>query len=165
MTRILNDAYQTPPECVSKLLSHIDMTDINRFLEPCRGKGNIYRQVKARRKVYCEIDGQRDYLKTHFRKRFDVIITNPPFQLWRPFLEKSLKEADLVIYLLRLNCLGSGKKTHRGRFWNGHQPTHLFPLESRPSFTGAGTDMTDYAWFIWDSKRFPRVNSPWLKVI
>jgi len=33
----------------------------------------------------------------------------------------------------------------------------MFVLSKRPSFTGKGTDATDYAWFVWDkTDRIPR---------
>lgn len=165
MPRSKYDAYQTPAACIESLLANVDLSGINRFLEPCRGNGNIYQRVPAQHKAWCEIQEGKDYLKTRYRKRFDLIITNPPFSHWREFLEKSLSEADVVIYLLRLNTLGSGVKTNRAAFWNTHKPTHLFPLESRPSFKGGGTDMTDYAWFVWDKFGRRVGNSDWLKVI
>ena len=31
-----------------------------------------------------------------------------------------------------------------------NSPTSLFVLSKRPSFTGKGTDATDYAWYVWD---------------
>lgn len=162
--RRANDSYQTPVSCIKKLLPYIDLSNINRFLEPCRGKGNIYDLIPAKHKDYCEIREGRDYLDTRFRKRFDLIITNPPFSMWRPFLQKSLSEADTVIYLLRLNVLGSGKTTRRAEFWNQNKPTHLFPLEQRPSFTAEGTDMTDYAFFAWDREGLITADH-WLTVI
>jgi len=81
----------------------------------------------------------------------DLIITNPPFKIALEFLEKSLTESKTVIYLLRLNFLGTLK---RKEFWNANQPTHLFTLAKRPSFTGKGTDATEYAWFVWDRGNF-----------
>ena len=133
MTRLENDSYQTPVECVEKLLPYIDFRGNITFLEPCAGDGNILLQVSplVKHAGVCEIDQNakypgEDYLKANIGYR-DLIITNPPFSLWRDFLEKSLSEADTVIYLLRLNVLGSGTKTKRGGFWNANRPTHLFP--------------------------------------
>lgn len=77
----------------------------------------------------------------------DLIVTNPPFSLSMEFLTKSLSEAQTVVYLLRLNYLGSAE---RKTFWKQNQPTHLYVLSNRPSFTGLGTDATEYAWFVWD---------------
>jgi hypothetical protein len=49
--------------------------------------------------------------------------------------------------LLRINYLGS---ISRHDWWKLNSPTSLFVLSKRPSFTGKGTDATDYAWYVWD---------------
>jgi len=159
--RLDNDMYQTPIETIKSIMPFIDFRGHPSVHEPCKGEGNIYDQINGNicHKSYCEItsdpnspDEERyggDYLKTDVFLK-SIIITNPPFSLWREFLTKSLMEADTVIYFLRLNVLGSGSKTNRAAFWNANKWTHLFPLEKRPSFTGIGTDRTDYAWFGWD---------------
>lgn len=138
------DFYATPKEPIEKILAEIDFSSISSFVEPCRGDGAIYDYIGCE-KDYAEIRESRDYLKMGFN--CDLIITNPPFSIALDFLEKSLKEAKTVVYLLRLNFLGSQK---RKEFWQKNPPTHLFTLSKRPSFTGKGTDATEYAWFVWD---------------
>lgn len=140
----------TPIWAVDALLRHIIFRSGDRILEPCRGTGNIYNRLPRRhiKRYWREIDDGRDYLKYHPRRRFDFIITNPPFSLALDFLKKSLNEANTVCYLLRLNYLGSEK---RQPFWMNHPPTDIIILSRRPSFTGGGTDATEYAWFIWDT--------------
>jgi len=96
--------------------------------------------------LWAEIDLGVDYLATPMRA--DVAFTNPPFSLALPFLVKMLVECDTVIALLRINFLGSQQ---RKTFWQAHPPSHLFPLAKRPSFTGKGTDSTEYAWFVWQN--------------
>jgi len=107
------------------------------------------------------LDGPaKDYLKTPVGP-VDIIITNPPFSLWREFFAKSLSEADTVVYLLRLNVMGGGYTTNLAKFWNDNRPTHLFPLEERPSFTGDGkTDGCNYGWFAWDRGNRIKTNEP-----
>ena len=39
----------------------------------------------------------------------------------------------------------------RHSFWDDHKPDTLFVLSKRPSFDGNGTDMTEYAWFVWQN--------------
>jgi hypothetical protein len=76
---------------------------------------------------------------------------NPPFKLWQPFLEKALGSGpfegpDAVIVLLRLGALAGQR---RQDFWNETRSQwniRLNVLSKRPSFTGKGTDATDYAW-------------------
>jgi len=147
--RISQDDYPTPIWCVELIKQEINFKNVQSFLEPCLGEGNIYNTIKT------EVDGDwewdeikegRDYLKTPCFKKFDLIVTNPPFSLALEFLQKSLGEAYTVIYLLRLNFLGSQT---RKQFWNENPPSHVFVLSKRPSFTGNGTDSCEYAWFVW----------------
>ena len=49
--------------------------------------------------------------------------------------------------LLRLNYLGS---ITRHEWWKSSPPIAIHVLSKRPSFTGTGTDATDYGWFAWD---------------
>ena len=49
--------------------------------------------------------------------------------------------------LLRINYLGS---ISRHEWWKENTPIAIHVLSKRPSFTGKGTDATDYAWYVWD---------------
>lgn len=95
----------------------------------------------------------------------DLIIANPPFSLAQEFLEHALTirenayrgphgrtDCPTVIFLLRLNFMGAQK---RYDFWTDHEAPKLRVLSQRPSFTDGGTDMTDYAWYIWTDLDIP----------
>ena len=146
------DFYPTPVTVVDSLFKHIDQSKVQSFLEPCRADGVIYNRVNCCIKTYCEIREliPKDYLKRTMGK-FDLIVTNPPFSIAEDFLRKSIKECDdkgCVAYLLRINFLGSQK---RKKLWQEiGTPNKFIVLSKRPSFTGKGTDSTEYAWFIWD---------------
>lgn len=143
---IHRDNYQTPVWCVDIIIRQINWMKVQTVHEPCAGDGNIYKLIKQLALAsYCEIMEGTDYL-AHDGLSCDLIITNPPFSQAMPFLEKSLKEAKTVIYLLRLDFLASKK---RKPFWDANQISHLYPLSRRPSFTGKGTDSCDYGWFVW----------------
>lgn len=144
--RAAQDLYPTPAYCVDLILSRIFADFVATSCEPCRAAGSIYDKLPGARS-YAEISEGIDYLNTAFPTRFDLIVTNPPFSLALEFLIKSLSEADTVCYLLRLNFLGTKK---RRQFWQENPPSHLYVLSTRPSFTGHGTDATEYAWFCWD---------------
>lgn len=147
-TRNDNDKYMTPDYTVDSLLSVLDIQKIRPlcFCEPCRGTGAIFDRIDANTKWHAEIDEGIDYLEIPYF--VDLVITNPPFTLALEFLQKSLTEAETVIYLLRLNFLGSQK---RKPFWQANPPSHTMVLSKRPSFTGNGTDSIEYAWFAWDT--------------
>lgn len=140
------DFYPTPKQPIEQILNEIDFTNVKTFLEPCNGNGAIYNLIPSNiEKQYAELQEGIDYLENKFES--DLVITNPPFSIALEFLQKSLSEAKTVAYLLRLNFLGSQR---RKQFWNENAPTHIFVLSKRPSFTGKGTDATEYAWFVWD---------------
>lgn len=150
--RIENDYYPTPRECIYPLLEHIDFSKVKTFLEPCKGDGRILDLIPDKiEKYWAEIELGVDYLSTPF-SNIDLIITNPPFSLAIEFITKSLKEARTVIYLQRLNWLGSQS---RKEFWNQNIPDKIFVLSKRPQFRKElglekGTDSTEYCWYIWD---------------
>lgn len=78
----------------------------------------------------------------------DLIITNPPYTKAQSFIEYAKPRCNTLILLLRINFLASMK---RHSFWDDHKPDTLFVLSKRPSFDGNGTDMTEYAWFVWQN--------------
>ncbi len=82
------------------------------------------------------------------RSKFDLVVTNPPFTLAMEFVQAALKvlsPSGTCAMLLRLNWLASMK---RAEFLSRHCPD-VYVLPRRPSFTGGGTDATDYGWFLW----------------
>lgn len=79
----------------------------------------------------------------------DIAVMNPPFSLAIEFLRRAIKEVDTVAALLRLNFLGGQKRAE----WHRCNPSDVYVLPRRPSFTGGGTDATEYAWFVWGPGR------------
>ena len=139
------DFYPTPLWCAENL-------DVNWSLfktahEPCKGDGRLYEWLKTKglSTTYTEITEDLDFFE--WNNKVDLIFTNPPFSIAQEFIDHSLKNADTVFMLLRLNYLASIK---RYDWWVNQSPTALYVLSKRPSFTGSGTDATDYAWFVWD---------------
>ena len=91
-----------------------------------------------------DLNSGYDFLKDTTQR--GCILTNPPFSLAQDFCHHALKHSTHVFMLLRLNFLGSQK---RKQWWIQHEPSALFVLSQRPSFTDGSTDATDYAWFYW----------------
>lgn len=144
-----NEYFPTPQETVDRLWEIISIREDWTYLEPCKGKAEAIYKHLPQGSQWAELSEGVDYLTTEF-KPVDCIITNPPFSLTVQFLEKSFTEADVVIYLQRLNFLGSVK---RKEFWKKNKPTNMIVLSKRPSFSGDGkTDGADYCWYIWDKK-------------
>jgi len=147
------DYYATPPWCYENL--DIDWSLFSSAHEPCRGDGRIHFFLEEECSIPCtwsEINEGKDFFE--YQGAPDLILTNPPFSLAKEFIEHSLSISNTCIMLLRLNFLGSQA---RHIWWKNNLPTALHVLSKRPSFTGKGTDATEYAWFVWDkTKRLPR---------
>jgi hypothetical protein len=174
--RVPNDAYETPAWCVEEFFAARGMPDGPYWLDPCVGSGAILRAVqrlspdRARYwrgvelrgeeevapspwPVECcvEIAWRTDFLTWHPRcarpNPFDVAIMNPPYRLAEEFVRKALTVSREVVVLLRLGFLASQKRAE----WLRECPPDVYVLPKRPSFTGKGTDATDYAWMVWRS--------------
>lgn len=83
--------------------------------------------------------------------KYDVLITNPPFNQAQEFTEHALemvKEGGLVIMLQRLNWLGSQK---RKPMWQKLPLAAVYVHSKRPGFDPekpSKTDSTEYAHFV-----------------
>lgn len=84
--------------------------------------------------------------KTSSIEKIDAIITNPPYSLAFDMIKHSLKQADAVYMLLRVNFLASETRSE----WMKENTPDVYVLPNRPSFRGKGTDACEYAWFCWD---------------
>lgn len=135
------DYYPTPHWCYENL--PIDWSMFSSALEPCEGDGRISEFLRSKD---MEVTGT-DYLTIQYEEIYDLILTNPPYSIALELLEKALYDAETVIMLLRLNFLGSQK---RHTFFIENEPTAIYVLSKRPSFTGKGTDSTEYCWMVWD---------------
>mgnify|MGYP006118449707 FL=1 len=88
---------------------------------------------------------------TYESRKYDMIITNPPFNVAQAFTEHALemvKEGGLVIMLQRLNWLGSQK---RKPMWQKLPLAAVYVHSKRPGFDPqkpSKTDSTEYAHFV-----------------
>lgn len=129
--RVENDFYPTPAWCIDLIADRIQWAKVGSVFEPALGTGAIreaFPQDIAQ--DWAEITLGRDYLTMDLPK-VDLAWTNPPFEFAQPFAARSLEQAKTVIYLLRINFLGSIKR----RSWlQANTPSHLYVLSERPSF-------------------------------
>lgn len=175
--REIFDSYPTPLFTVDKLLKVLDLPS-GYWLEPASGSCGLIKQVNYHKAgiqwTAIEIDElhlpaikgtvENNYIISDFltidlnilkkfhpdKEKFDVIFTNPPYNLAFEFLQKSLQVSDTVVMLLRLNFLASKK---RFKFMQEQTPD-VYVLPKRPSFKKtlkSNTDACDYAWFVWNS--------------
>lgn len=82
-----------------------------------------------------------------------VVISNPPYTLAMEFIQKALElvrpNMGTVAMILRIPFLAARSRAE----FHQTNPSDVFILPKRPSFTGGGTDATDYAWFVWGPGR------------
>ena len=174
-----HDAYYTPSWCVDRLLEDPDLPFnlSGLFLEPTAGNGDIIRAFGNRpiEWIGCDIrsecraplerhcievhvgDFRRSgaalskILRRHKRKRIDVAISNPPFDIAEDIMASCMKAARFTCLLLRVNYLASKARCSFLRMF----PPDIFVLPNRPDFTGGGGDATEYAWFVWPQQPRP----------
>ena len=176
-TRQPDDFYATPAWCVERLLEKLQLPGGN-WLEPGAGEGNLIKAVRrndirwtalelreecrprlealdVRPEIIITdkfIENVPEDQKPLHGRHFDVAFGNPPFNLAMEFIEESLKYADTVVMLLRLNFIGT---QGRCEFMQTHAPD-LYILPDRPSFDGKGSDSIEYAWFVWNKASLNR---------
>lgn len=150
-----NDFYPTPEGATQKLLDRIQFDPkMMTSLEPCAGTGQISRLLGPHC-LTADIDPAMGAMMTadmtsidHWPK-VDWVITNPPFEHARQFVENALISARSgVAMLLRLSFL---EPTRDRRTLLTTQPPNRLYILPRISFTGDGkTDSITCAWMVWD---------------
>jgi len=167
-----SDYYVTPVSAITTFLNaFLEYEQIGRrILDPCAGGDARHAMsypaaLKAFDRDCTTIDirqdsramHKEDYLKMETAGLFDVIITNPPFNLAQPIIEKALRDVydkGFVIMLLRLNYFGSKA---RKPFWDKQLPVYAFVHHKRIGFTDDGkTDSIEYMHCVWQKENYPK---------
>lgn len=159
----ISEFFATPRWCTHRFIEACDLPD-GTWLEPCAGNGDLIRGVNEirPRNITWHANEIRpecaaalapfsnnitfsNFLEWETSHRFDVIITNPPFSLAFQIIKKSLELADYVVMLVRLNFIGSAKRT---AFFKEFMPD-IYVIPERPSFDGLGSDSIEYCFNVW----------------
>lgn len=83
------------------------------------------------------------------RPRYDLVVGNPPYLCAESHVVLARKLGRCVAFLLRMSFLSSQGRVER--LWDAQPGLRwLIPLAQRPSFTGKGTDNSEYAIFVWE---------------
>ena len=156
-TRRADDFYRTPDWCAD-IGARIACTYGGAVLDPCAGDGSLMRAVERldRQAFGIELDQVRaDAAGCVCADAFErdwaecgVILMNPPFRLWQPFVQKAKEHGGVggIVVLLRLGALAGQKRQPWWRAARASWGVTVHVLSRRPSFTGKGTDGADYAW-------------------
>jgi len=150
-----DDLYITPQDTICSFLdacAWIRRHLAESVLDPCSGEGAYFKAISERLCIrprrYDAIDIRRgqDYLKWEAPTRYSIVISNPPYRLAQQFITKARREAEVVVFLLRLNFLGSQR---RHLWWQENLPAEIYVHSKRPSFCYGSTDSCEYAHFVW----------------
>lgn len=179
----ISDYYVTPIDCIRDFF-HAWLSDMKEvedfsvghqinemlFLDPCAGGDEKHpmsypKFIKEELGADCTTidirenslaDVKADFLTCPLPE-YDIVITNPPFNIAREIIERALEvvqDEGYVIMLLRLNFFGSKA---RKEFWDKQLPLYAYVHHRRMSFTDDGkTDSIEYMHAVWKKGTFPK---------
>ena len=166
--RVKDDYYATSPKSTYGLFN-VENFEETTFLEPCCGEGHISKVILEMfpNAVVESTDlvdrgygiGDIDFLTKEYDKKYDYVVTNPPYKLAQEFIEKSLKITNKkVVMFLKIQFLeGIGRYD---MFKNTPlKYVHVFSGRQDPWRDGEpknpktgkkwGSTMC-FAWFVWE---------------
>ena len=168
--RVEKDYYATPVSSTEALLNEIKFK--GDFLEPCVGGGHIAKVIKEyypNNNIYCmdivdrgyEDTVVSDFLTHDFKgKKFDSIITNPPYSMAQEFVEKSMSILNCkgkVAMFLKIQFLEGIKRLD---LFKTYPPKYIYVFSKRQAPWSNGSPVDEkgkpwsstmcFAWFIWE---------------
>ena len=92
-----SDIVYTPDNIAKSIIEHLKPD--GKLLDPCKGDGAFYKYMPDA--DYCEIREDKDFFQ--YNKKVDWIIGNPPYSIFKEFLEHAFTIADNVSFLVPTN--------------------------------------------------------------
>lgn len=169
--RVEDDFYATPENAVRAIL---DKEKLNgSILEPAAGQGHISKILKEYYpyseivstdlverdcKFGIDVEPNIDFLTYNFNRKFDNIITNPPFKIAKEFIERALELSnDKVIMFAKVQLL---EGQDRRKMWEDTplKSVYVFSKRVNPMRNGSEVDENGkpwsstmcFAWFVWE---------------
>jgi hypothetical protein len=153
--RIKHDAYQTPPWVTDCVIAHLPSPGVIGVVhEPAAGNGKMLRALRKHGYICTSGDIQRgnDFLQS--KTDWPAIVTNPPFNLAREFIEHALARTEsrrgVVAMLLRVDYDSAATRSH---LFAGHPAFHkkiVLTKRIRWIEGSTGSPSENHAWFLWD---------------
>lgn len=170
--RVENDYYATNPKAVEMLLTNY-IFDASTILEPCVGEGHIANVINNFFINKREITGidlvdrgypntiVADFLTYETDKKWEGIISNPPYSLAMEFIEKGmelLEDNGQMAMFLKIQFLEGAK---RKEFFEKYPPKYIYVFRNRMATWNNGQPVDPktgkkwattmcHAWFIWE---------------
>lgn len=170
--RVENDFYATNPIAVEKLLLKHYFKG-NTMLEPCVGQGHIAKTVynfyNNNPKITALDIVDRGYPNTIVQnfltwetdKKFEMIISNPPYSLGKEFIEKGMElltEKGQMAMFLKIQFLEGVK---RKELFEKYPPKYIYVFRNRMATWNNGEPLDPngkkwattmcHAWFVWEN--------------
>ncbi len=170
--RVADDFYATNPADTTAFLDLIDKEYVlngKHILEPSAGQGHILHVLQNRYPTSKTVGRDLvdrgaddvvagvDFLKDNDPEKFDFVITNPPFNIAREFIDKSLEKGDVVFIFAKLQFLeGKARKE-----WFTTVPlkyVYVYSYRANPWRNGESRDENGkkwsstmaFAWYVFD---------------
>jgi hypothetical protein len=145
--------YPTPADVTKALLS------VEKFeggiWEPACGNGAISKLLIAAGYKVVSTDihplgygSPADFLKVEPRQVANIV-TNPPFDLARKFIEHAMLFKPKKLALMLKATYWHAKNRHA--LFERYQPARVYPLLWRPDFMELGRPTMEVQWCVWDS--------------
>lgn len=169
--RAENDFYATPFETTNAILDRVSFR--GSILEPAAGQGHISKLLKERYpnneiistdlikredKFGCNIQSGIDFLTYDFGRKFDNVITNPPYSKAKEFIERALSISTQKVVMLAKIQLLEGEK--RRSLFNKFPPRYIYVFSKRQNPMNNGSPVDEngkpwstticFAWFVWE---------------
>lgn len=175
--RAENDYYATPFYATEAILNALEKDgetlSSDTILEPAAGEGHIvkvlkehypYNEITANDISYrdsrlgIDINGGIDFLTYYPYRKYDTIITNPPFKYAKEFIYKALEMSNhLVIMFAKLQLL---EGVERRKLFDEYPPKYIYVFSRRVAtlMNGEETDENGKpwattmatAWYVWE---------------
>lgn len=169
--RVDNDFYATPRNAIEAILNEVKLN--GSILEPAAGQGHISKILKdyypnseivstdliqREERFGIPIQSGIDFLTYEFNRKFDNIITNPPFNLAQEFIERALELSnDKVIMFAKIQLLEGNK---RRKLFDNTPLKYVYVFSKRVNPLRNGEELDEkgkpwsstmcFAWFIWE---------------
>lgn len=169
--RVENDFYATPEVAVRAILDKEKL--LGSILEPAAGQGHISKVLKEYYpyseivstdlverdcKFGIDVESNIDFLTYNFNRKFDNVITNPPFKIAKEFIERALELSnDKVVMFAKIQLL---EGQDRRKMWEDTplKKVYVFSKRVNPMRNGSEVDEKGkpwsstmcFAWFVWE---------------
>ena len=170
--RVEDDYYATNPEAVKMLLTKYTF-DAHTILEPCIGGGHIANAINDFYTTKREITGMdlvdrgypgtivADFLTYKTDKKYEGIITNPPYSLAKDFVENGMELLEVdgqMAMFLKIQFLEGAK---RKELFDKYPPKYIYVFRNRMATWNSGLEKDPktgkrwattmcHAWFVWE---------------